>query len=74
MLKINAYILNHKPGDVIKTGDKNYEVFKNWADRRDKRSGLIVCEHIQSEKKDSPSQKTYKEDREEVEEENQEEN
>lgn len=43
MYRVNVYILNSKPGDIVKEGDRNYDAFKAWAARKDTRSGMLIC-------------------------------
>lgn len=43
LLKVNIRILDKGPGSLIKEGDKDYEVFKSWSDRKDTKNGVLVC-------------------------------
>lgn len=51
MYKVHVYILNKKPGDVVKEGDRDFDAFKFWAERGDKRSGLVICTHCMSQER-----------------------
>lgn len=43
MIKVHVHILNRRPGEVVKEGDKDYATFKFWAERGDRRNGAVIC-------------------------------
>lgn len=43
MIKVNVFILNKRPGDVVSPGDKFYDTFKSWAERGDRNGGAVIC-------------------------------
>jgi hypothetical protein len=47
--KVNVRILGKTPGQIITPKDKNYERFAYWAKRKDKKSGMIICEEAKAE-------------------------
>lgn len=64
-IKVNVYLLNKKPGDLLALGDKDYDTFRMWAEKKDTRNGAQICEfHVPPEpdkvsvesKKDAPAE------------------
>ncbi len=47
-IKVNVYLLNRRPGDILDIHDKDYDIFKPWAERKDRRNGAQICEfHVE---------------------------
>lgn len=40
-------------GDVIKEADSDYETFKAWAVRKDRKMGVVICEFVDIEDKEA---------------------
>lgn len=53
MYKVNVYILNKRPGDIVTQADSNFDVFKVWAERKDTRNGMVICEEYIVETEDA---------------------
>lgn len=54
-IKVKTYILDRKPCDIVKPGDRYYEDFKNWAVKKSTRNGAVICEPCDmSEKVEQP--------------------
>lgn len=47
--KVNVRILGKHPGQVVTPKDKNYERFAKWAKKKDKKSGIVICEEAKAE-------------------------
>lgn len=43
-IKVNVHLLGHRPGDIMKEGDRFYEDFKAWAVMKSTRNGAVICE------------------------------
>ena len=50
MIKVKLNILGVRPGTVVKKGHKHYNSFKNWADKKSRRNGALICEEIDTGK------------------------
>lgn len=57
-LNVSVLGLNRQAGTVIKEGDEHYDVFKKWAENKDRKAGVILCEFIQTtaEKKEADAE------------------
>lgn len=44
--KVNAHILNRRPGNIVTPNDKDYSDFAYWCERQDRRNGAIICEAV----------------------------
>lgn len=47
--KVNVRIAGKTPGQIITPKDKDHERFAYWAKRKDKKSGMIICEKAKAE-------------------------
>lgn len=48
-IRLNMDFFNRRRGDVIRKGDKYYEDFKGWAERKDLRHGAVICSFVEDE-------------------------
>lgn len=54
-IKVHTHILQAKIDDVIKADHRDYESFSNWADKKSKRAGALICSFIDPGKIDRPA-------------------
>lgn len=48
-IKVKVGILHRKTGDIVREGDKDYETFVYWAERKDRKFGMVICEFVQGQ-------------------------
>ncbi|MCK5617323.1 hypothetical protein KAR91_86465 [Candidatus Pacearchaeota archaeon] len=43
MITVKVSILGRRPGSIIKAGDKDFETFKRYAEKKATRAGALIC-------------------------------
>jgi hypothetical protein len=51
-IRVNIAILNKQFGDIISPGDVHYSRFERWAEKKDRKAGVVICEFVKEEKKE----------------------
>jgi hypothetical protein len=55
-IKVNMAILGRRPREIVKDGDRDYEVFLRYAEKKAKRNGCPICSVVKgSDKVDRPA-------------------
>jgi hypothetical protein len=65
-LKVNVHILHRHPDEIVRENDKDYQQFLYWAERKDRKQGLLICEVVEAAEGDTSEIDTSETDGEEV--------
>jgi hypothetical protein len=49
-IKINTRILNRYAGQIIDEKDPQYKAFEAWAENKDRKGGMVICEFCEAKK------------------------
>ena len=55
MIKVNVNLHNRRPGSIVKATDKDFKVFKAYAEKKSTRNGMVICEFQDTGKFDRPA-------------------